>query len=839
MRFLTKFLSGRMSAAPSQTPRHQAPDVPTSEPRIPTESVDPYLEFKKEGGRLLDSGLLRDAEAVYRKAIEIAPSRSEAHLNLGYALFEQRIFDGARGCFDEAIALDPDNFDAHLLRGRLALEEDDLPRAQEESAQAQRVAPTSPEATALHWQALASQGAFSAIESALQDTLKVAPDSLSFHIQAATALAGVRVAGKYLTALIDRALGHLDAAQQMDSRNPEVPFQRARLMRMQGNIQATIVQLQATVERQPNHAVAFLHLAIAYRELGDKLLAEENLNLSIRANPKFPSAHKLLGDIYYEQALPLKARVSYESALKFDPTLFETELMLALVLSDLGIHEEALKSCERAISLRPDVPDVYLSLGNALAAKSHYPAAIDAYRKALKLRPDYVAAWINMGVAMLSLSNYAAALEAFRQVLEYEPSHLMALGNITYASSFNEECSPQEYLARARRFGEAATSLAKPFASWSRDPELGACVKVGIVSGDLGMHPVGFFLESVLSYLEEEKVQIHAFSNFTFPSDALQKSLKTRVETWTDIADLNDEAAAKVIHDAQIDVLLDLSGHTGKNRLPLFSWRPAPVQATWLGYWGSTGVAEMDFVMADPHSVPAENQSQFSEKVRYFPHSRLCFTPPSAVYAMPVASAPVLKSGRITFGSFQPLRKLTPVVLSLWGRIASQVPDAMFRLQGSGFTETKTRETLLARLASAGIDECRVTFSEGMPRLQYLYTHQEVDILLDTFPYPGGTTTCDALWMGVPTVTLAGNTMLSRQGVSLNMCAGLADWIANTHDEYVQIAVAKARQVPELVALRARLRQQVFECPLFDAPGFGRAFGDCMQSVAKETGLLT
>ena len=366
-----------------------------------------------------------------------------------------------------------------------------------------------------------------------------------------------------------------------------------------------------------------------------------------------------------------------------------------------------------------------------------------------------------------------------------------------------------------------ATSIAKPFTSWERNAPNEPFLQVGLVSGDFCLHPVGFFLESVIAYLDSEKIQLHAFSNRT-SGDPLQTSLKSRVSTWTSIVGLSDESAAKLIHDARLDLLIDLSGHTGKNRLSLFAWRPAPVQATWLGYWASTGVAEIDYILTDRYAVPDKNHNQFSEKVRYLPDTRLCFTPPSAVYDLTCSPSPSVRQRYTTFGCYQPIRKLTPEVLVVWGKIFKQLPTSRFRLQGAGFTDAATRADLLRRLDTAGIPNDQVLFFESTPRLDYLKSHAEVDMILDSFPYPGGTTTCDALWMGVPTVTLAGNTMLSRQGVSLLMCAGLPDWIAHSEEDYVSIAVAKARDITQLNSLRSSLRNRVFKSPLFDAPNFAK-----------------
>jgi predicted O-linked N-acetylglucosamine transferase (SPINDLY family) len=289
---------------------------------------------------------------------------------------------------------------------------------------------------------------------------------------------------------------------------------------------------------------------------------------------------------------------------------------------------------------------------------------------------------------------------------------------------------------------------------------------------------------------------------------------------------LNDEAVARLIHADGIHILLDLSGHTAKNRLPVFAWKPAPVQATWLGYFASTGVAEMDYVLADETGVPDHQRANFSETVWYLPDTRLCFTPPDT--DLPVASLPSLGKGYLTFGCFQNFAKLGDEVLAVWGRIFTALPNARLRLASKQLGDATVAAQLSLRLQQQGIAAARVTMHGAVPRRAYLEAHAEVDVLLDTFPYPGGTTTCEALWMGVPTLTLAGNTLLARQGASLLTAAGLPDWIATREADYVDKAIRLSGDLPKLAALRAGLREQVSTSPLFDAPRFARHFEDAL-----------
>jgi protein O-GlcNAc transferase len=350
-------------------------------------------------------------------------------------------------------------------------------------------------------------------------------------------------------------------------------------------------------------------------------------------------------------------------------------------------------------------------------------------------------------------------------------------------------------------------------------------LRIGLVSGDLRDHPVGHFLEGLLRQIDRSRLEITAYDTQD-KSDALTERMRPCCSTWTSLYGKSDEAAARQIRDDGIHVLIDLSGHTAHNRLAVFARKPAPVQVSWLGYFATTGVAEIDSLLADDVGVPRTHQDQFTEQIWYLPESRLCFTPPREAPA--VSLLPAQTNGYITFGCFQNLAKIGDAVLTAWSRVLATLPHAVLRIQNKPLGDAPTRQMFMDRLRLHGIDPSRVALLAHVPRKEYLEAHAEVDFLLDTFPYPGGTTTCEALWMGVPTLTLAGGTLLARQGASLLTAAGLEDWVAASQDEYLAKAVAFAGDAARLAALRRDLRQQVGQSPVFDAPRFARHFEDAL-----------
>lgn len=504
----------------------------------------------------------------------------------------------------------------------------------------------------------------------------------------------------------------------------------------------------------------------------------------------------------------------------------------------LGKLDAAVGSYHQALLLKPDYADAYLNQGAALHSQGKFDAAVENFGKAIALAPDNPVARNNLALTLQEQAKLDEAVMNYQQALVLKPDYIKAHSNLLFTLSYHSRCSPDEYLEEARRYGEKVLARAKPYTRWQISPAEQASqstqsLRVGLVSGDFRTHPVAFFLERVLACLDPARIELVAYST-NRQEDELTARIKPRFAAWNTLEGMNDETAAQKIHGDGIHILIDLAGHTGRTsdkRLPLFAWKPAPVQVSWLGYFASTGVPGMDYLLADPISVPASHQSHFTEMVWHLPDSRLCFTPPAESANTLRTPLPAMRNGHIIFGCFQSLPKVNEGVLSVWARIFRALPQARLRLQNKQMSCPASREHLLQRLTQAGIAPEQVTLEQPTNREAYLAAHAEVDIILDTFPYPGGTTTCEALWMGVPTLTLAGNTLLSRQGASLLACAGLPDWIARDENDYVTRALAHATDINRLAHLRSTLRAQMLASPLCDAPRFALNLEKALQGM--------
>lgn len=576
--------------------------------------------------------------------------------------------------------------------------------------------------------------------------------------------------------------------------------------------------------------------------------------------PSDANAHCYLGNVLKDLGRFDDAIASYHRALKINPGFAEVHNNLGLALRNVGQIESAVESFRRAVEFKPDLAEAHFNLGNALRDTSLFQDAVKSYRRALEIKPDFASAHSNLGHALRSVGQYSSAEASFRRALEIDPNSALAhlhLGNILtdlgqledaeasyrraleispdltdtgsnlmYLLNFTGEITPQYYLEQARQYGMiAAKKAGMHFKSWkcAANPDR---LRVGLVSGDLRTHSVGLFLVGVLSHIDPARIELIAYP--TNPhEDELTARIRPLFSAWKPLVGLSDGDAARMIHSDGVHVLLDVSGFTAHNRLPVFAWRPAPVQVTWLGLPSTTGMEEMDYVLGDLQAIPTEIEHHFSEAVWRMPDSYLCFSAPD--YSVNVAPLPALSTRHVTFGSFNNLTKLNDAVVKLWSRILLSVPDSRLYLKSVKLLDTDICELTRRRFSAMGITPERLILGGRLSSVaEHLAEYNKVDVALDTFPYTGVTTSIEALWMGVPVLTLHGDRFLSLTAKSVAHHAGLAGWVANDKDDYVAKAVAFTSDLDRLAALRAGLRQQVLASPLFDVSRFALNFENAL-----------
>jgi predicted O-linked N-acetylglucosamine transferase (SPINDLY family) len=483
-----------------------------------------------------------------------------------------------------------------------------------------------------------------------------------------------------------------------------------------------------------------------------------------------------------------------------------------------GRPEEALRRYESALREFPDSAELNATLGNVLRALGRPDEAVAAYRKSTLLKPPLAAAWYNLALTEHELGDMEGAERDYRAALAADPEFVAAHDSLLCLIGMGGAgYMPSDVLAEHRRW--AAQHADRFRAGWRTftnvtDPNRRLCI--GYVSPDFRKHAMEYFIEPILEHHDPEKFEITCYSSLPRP-DAMTERFRALSHRWRDISIMTDADVAQTVAADGIDLLVDLAGHTSGNRLLLFARKPAPLQFTFLGYPNTTGMAAVDYritdALADP---PGMSDAHYTERLLRLPASVWCYRAPES--APEVGSLPMRANDFVKFGSFNSFLKITEAVIDVWARLLSRVAGS--RLLMIGVAKREAQRRLRVAFAARGIDAERLELHPKVPLDEYLAMMNRVDIALDSFPYNGGTTTCHSLWMGVPTVTLAGRVFVSRAGVSLLTNVGLPELIARDVDEYIEIAAGLAADTVRLTSLRSDLRARMRGSPLCDAPQF-------------------
>jgi len=583
---------------------------------------------------------------------------------------------------------------------------------------------------------------------------------------------------------------------------------------------------QATLDAQqsdPNARVRenvpdLFKQASKYQKSGNLEKAEEIYNLILSVSPKHVSSLYNLGLLACDTNRFDMAVELLRKAVRIEPSA-DNYCSLATALKGPEHEDEAIDCLRKATVLNPADSIAYNNLGTQLLNKHRYDEALSYLQKARTLNPNEAQTLNSIGSCLVRQGKYKEAAYYYRSATEINPYIQSPHHNLLFSLCFDSSAFPALYLQEAHRFEAMLNANATPYATWNTQLNTYQPLKIGLVSGDLRAHPVGFFLENIIYHFDPTKIELFAYSSQHY-EDELTARIKPKFSKWTNIATLRAQTCAQQIHDDGIHILIDLAGHTANSRLAMFAWKPAPVQVSWLGYFASTGMTFLDYFIADSISVPEHNRSHFTEKVWYLPETRLCFTPPSPDIAQEPTPLPALNNGFVTFGCFQGLSKINDQMLNLWAKILQHCPHSQLMIKNHQVKDNVAKQNLITQLKHHQIPLERIILEEGSPRDRYLNAYSRVDFMLDTFPFPGGTTTCEALWMGVPTLTLAGNTLLERQGMSMLSCVGLTDWVAHDEDDYLQKAIFHANKLDNLNQLRANLRKTMSVSLLVDAERF-------------------
>jgi predicted O-linked N-acetylglucosamine transferase (SPINDLY family) len=507
-----------------------------------------------------------------------------------------------------------------------------------------------------------------------------------------------------------------------------------------------------------------------------------------------------------------QAEATYRQVLSLQPRNHHALHFLGITLSQMGQCDAAIELIKRSLMIHPNQPAAWSNLGLIYPKLNRYNDAVDACRRAIALHPRYAYAYHNLGHLLASKGQLDEAIAAFRQALRHQPNYPSAHSNILFTLHFLPGQSPQMILEEARRwdehYGVPLSRLARPHI-----PDLtpDRPLRIGYVSPDFRDHVVGRNLLPLLTRHDHSQFHITCYSGVTNP-DAITERYQKCVDAWRSTLGISDPQLADLIRGDGIDILVELSLHMSNNRLLTFAMKPAPIQVTFAGYPGTTGLSAIDYRLTDPYLDPPEHDSFYSEKSIRLPDSFWCYDPIDV--SLEVNSLPADSVDHITFGCLSNFCKINNDVLALWSRVLGQVPASRIIILAPPGDH---RQRIIGQFA---IDPDRVEFVEYRPHPAYLEMYHRIDISLDTFPYNGHTTSLDSLWMGVPVVSLTGPGAPCRAGLSQLTNLALTELVAESPDQFIRIATELAADLPKLKRLRASLRQRMQQSPLMDAAGF-------------------
>jgi len=602
-------------------------------------------------------------------------------------------------------------------------------------------------------------------------------------------------------------------------------------LRQWGRLPEAEACLREGLQRWPGHLQLLQGLGNVLVDQGRLPEAESCFAAVMRALPAEPFGYLGLANVRAKQGRLDEAIAGYRAVLQRQPRFVEAYNNLGIVLEDAGRADEAIEVYGRALELDPGLAATAANLAICHERQGQVDAADHWARRAVQIDPGLPEAHMARAAALLAQGDAAGSVASCRQALELRPASAQAHSNRLLAAHYEE--------------GVTAAGLRMLHVEWARrhaPPPRGglpavrriaeaAPLRVGFVSPDFGRHPVGYFLVRLMEHLDPARIEAVCYSD-RGDADDLAERLRRVARPWRTVRGWSDDDLEACIRSDRIDVLVDLAGHTAGNRLPLFARKPAAVQMTWMGYVGTTGLEAIDYLLADRFHVPLGEDAQYVERVLRLPDGYVCYDPPD--YAPDVGPLPAGGDGPITLGSFSNVAKLAPGVVATWSEILRRLPTARLLLKFRGLDQPHVQARLRERFAAAGVAPARVTLEGAAPHVELLASYQRVDVALDTWPYSGGLTTCEALWMGVPVITLPGSTFAGRHALSHLSNVGLRGTIARQRDEYIALAVGWAEDRPRLARTRAELRATMAASPLCDGRRFAQAWTERISAAWRD-----
>jgi predicted O-linked N-acetylglucosamine transferase (SPINDLY family) len=595
-----------------------------------------------------------------------------------------------------------------------------------------------------------------------------------------------------------------------------------------GRTEDALTALQQALQADPAAYDAHAALGDLLAGLGRPHEAVTAYRAALAARPDFAEGYFLLGNALGAVADFPAAAAAYREALRHNPADAASHANLANALFQLREPGAAEQAVREAIRQNPELPEAHATLGNILETLRP-DEAMAAFDMALRLRPDFLEVQVNRGNLLARRGDVEAGIAAYQAVLAQAPANSVALSNLLFTRNYRFPESRDALFAEHQAYARQVEAPLPEPAPHTNAPDSARRLRVGLISPDFRDHPVTMFLLPWLRQRDSTAIELVCYANVQRP-DALTEQVRTLADGWRDLRGLDHEAMASQIREDGVDILIDLAGHLGSNLLPVLARRPAPVQASYLGYLNTTGLTRVDHYLGDALLTPPAAQPWFSETLWPLAGPALCYEPPEAL--PPVAPLPLLRNGYPTFGCFNNVAKISPEAAATWAGLLRQLPQARLLVRGAYATDETFRRQFCGWLAAEGVAASRVDLVALTPRrADYQADYARIDVALDPFPYNGVTTTCESLSMGVPVVALAGDFGFRQAGASLLTGLGRPEWIAEDAAAYVRIAAALVDEPERLAALRAGLRDEMTASALMDGAAFARRMETALRGM--------
>jgi protein O-GlcNAc transferase len=750
-----------------------------------------------------------EALKLLGQALAIHPAWPDALSNRGEVLRSCGRFEEAVACYKQAIALVPEFASAHNNLGNAY---SDLGMTSEAIASCRRAIELDsqyPEAWNNLGNALQSSGQLTEAIAAFHQAIALRQDFCEAYNNLGVALQENQRTNEAIAAF-----------RQAIALKPEYVAALNNLgvaLKDVGQLEEALVICRQALALAPADAAAHYNLGNILKDLGqtDEAIVAYRQAIAIQSN--HADAHNNLANALQDKGLLDEAIAAVQQAIALKADDAKAYSNLGNFLNDQGRLDAAVVAFQQALALEPDSAVAHSNMGNVIQNQGQHDAAVAAHRRAIALKPDYAGAYNNYGNVMKDQGLVDAAIETYQKALALEPTNHCCHGNLLLTMEYSTSTT-QASIAAAQQhwYHHCAEPLSKeirPFTN-GRNPE--RRLRIGYVSPDLRNHPVGRFILPLWENHDRRNYEIFAYAQVVKP-DAVTRQLRAQTDSWRNTVGLTDAAVSEMIRADGIDILVDLAMHTANNRLLVFARKPAPVQVNYLAYVGSSGLPTMDYRLSDRYlDLPGKADSVYVEQTIRLPATYWCYQPMEIAASLKLSER---KRDGVTFGCLNNFTKVNDSVLDRWAEILRSVPGSKLIVHAP---LGSVRERMLEHLRLQGITAERITFMGKVSAAEYLRMHESIDIALDTFPYAGGTTTCDALWMGTPVVTMAGERGVGRGGVSILSNVGLPELIAQRPAEYVEIAVTMANDAARLRELRESLRERMQASPLMNAPRFAR-----------------